>query len=232
MVNNCINNILSNLYAAPCYLCAAPATNGLCHDCLKRLPWNGHCCAGCAIPLPPDATGLCGRCGRRPHRWIDSSTLPLRYEAQVIQLVTGFKFNGRLSYGHLLGELLCNSVLHGSPARPERLIPVPLHPRRLRQRGFNQSLELAKQLSRRLELPLDKRSCHRVRDTDPQVSLEKGARRKNMRGAFVLSRPIQAHHVALIDDVVTTGSTVNELARLLKRSGVERVDVWGVARTP
>ncbi|MCW8908267.1 MAG: phosphoribosyltransferase family protein, partial [Sedimenticola sp.] len=115
---------------------------------------------------------------------------------------------------------------------PERLLPVPLHPVRLRQRGYNQSLELARPLARRLGIALEQNSCHRVLDTRPQADLPRRQRLHNLQRAFRLSHPPEARHIALVDDVVTTGSTVNELARLLLRAGVQRVDVWAVARTP
>ena len=115
---------------------------------------------------------------------------------------------------------------------PERLLPVPLHPARLRQRGYNQSLELARPLSRQLDIALDRSCFQRILNTPPQADLPRRQRLHNLRGAFRLSPPPEARHVALVDDVVTTGSTVNELARLLLRAGVQRIDVWAVARTP
>ncbi len=114
---------------------------------------------------------------------------------------------------------------------PELIIPVPLHNERLRQRGFNQALELARVLSRQLDIPIDQKSCIRCRPTDTQSRLEKSERSKNMRGAFTIRGAIKSNHIALVDDVVTTGSTVSEITKLLKQHGVKRVDIWAVART-
>ena len=114
---------------------------------------------------------------------------------------------------------------------PEYIVPVPLHSRRISQRGFNQSLELAKQLSRALGVALDANTVTRTRHTAPQTGLSEQERRKNVRGTFHVSADMQGKHVAIVDDVMTTGSTVGELARTLKRVGVQRVDVWALART-
>lgn len=231
MIYNCINNILFNLYPDHCPLCGAPARDTLCSGCRQSLPLNHHCCRRCALPLPATASGLCGRC-RQGRHWIERSIIPLRYEEPLDQLVGRFKFNGRLQHGRLMSQLLLEAVQHAGDLLPDCLIPVPLHHARLRRRGFNQSLELARPLARELGITLDRHSCQRVSDTRPQAGLPRRQRLTNLRGAFTLTRPLEATHVALVDDVVTTGSTVSELARLLKRAGVQRVDVWAVARTP
>ena len=145
-------------------------------------------------------------------------------------LVAGLKFHDRLAGGRLLGELLARHLLVRGGPLPELILPIPLHPRRLRQRGFNQALELALPLGRRLGVPLDRHSCRRNRATQPQTELDLKQRRRNLRNAFALAGPLPARHIALVDDVVTTGSTSNELARLLKRAGAERVEVWAAAR--
>jgi ComF family protein len=131
-----------------------------------------------------------------------------------------------------MAELLLAYIEQEMDEPPQLLIPVPLHPGRLRERGYNQALELARPLSRRLAIPLDYLSCRRTRPTQAQSELPMKERRKNVRGAFQVKGEIPARHVALIDDVVTTGSTVTELTRLLKRHGVRRVQVWTLARTP
>jgi len=109
---------------------------------------------------------------------------------------------------------------------------VPLHPRRLRQRGYNQALELARIVGRLLQVPVDDRCCTRLIATQPQAELDQKARRRNLRGAFSATLALQAQHLAILDDVVTTGSTVSEVARVLRRAGCQRVDVWTIARTP
>ncbi len=115
---------------------------------------------------------------------------------------------------------------------PEVLVPVPLHRARLAERGYNQALEIARVLSRGLGLPVDHGCCERILATLPQAGLDEGARRRNIRGAFSARRPLSWRHLAILDDVVTTGNTVEELARVLRRAGAARIEVWAVARTP
>jgi ComF family protein len=113
---------------------------------------------------------------------------------------------------------------------PECLIPIPMHPKKLKQRGFNQAAILAKSLARRLKIPYDLNSCQKIINTDPQASMDGEKRQTNVRGTFSV-KPLPYQHVTLIDDLLTTGSTANELARVLKKSGVQRVDIWCCART-
>ncbi|WP_260292735.1 ComF family protein [Sedimenticola hydrogenitrophicus] len=230
MVYSCINNILSLLYPDHCRLCDAPARAGLCAGCREELPYNAQGCRRCGLPLTLGRELVCGHCLQHPPA-VDRSLIPFLYAAPIDRLIGQFKFSGRLAQGRLLSRLL-GDHLERQATLPELLIPVPLHPSRLRQRGYNQALELARPLGRRFAIPLDHQSCSRIRHTRPQHALNKHQRRQNIRGAFQVSQPITARHVALVDDVVTTSNTVNELARQLKRAGVARVDVWAVARTP
>ena len=144
----------------------------------------------------------------------------------------GVKFRGRLNHARLLGQLLADAVQEYVPAMPQVLIPVPLHPSRLAARGFNQSLEITRVVARLLDLPVDFRCCRRVLHTSPQSGLDQSARRRNIRGAFVAQTPLPWRRVVILDDVVTTGSTVSELAVVLHRAGAESVEVWAAARTP
>ncbi|GAB6041709.1 hypothetical protein JCM17961_23840 [Endothiovibrio diazotrophicus] len=154
----------------------------------------------------------------------------MRYASPVDRLVQRFKFNGGLVDGRLLAHLLIDGAVARETARPELILPVPLHPARLRRRGFNQSLELARPLAEALAIPVDFALCARIRNTAVQSQLPAKARRANVRGAFALRGPLPAAHVALVDDVLTTGHTAAELARLLKGAGAERVEVWTLAR--
>jgi ComF family protein len=125
-----------------------------------------------------------------------------------------------------------SSCLQSIDDLPDLVIPVPLHPARLRERGFNQSLEIARLVTKRLQLELDGRSVKRIRPTPPQTGLSEKERRRNLRAAFTISRDLRGRHVALLDDVITTGATLSELSYMLTRHGVERVDLWALARTP
>jgi ComF family protein len=144
-------------------------------------------------------------------------------------LIHTLKFHNSYKNSRLLGRLISDS-LKDKEELPELIIPVPLHPIRYQQRGFNQSLEIARTVSRQLNIPLDYSSCQRKKYTLQQSALPAKQRRKNIRNAFTTSRPINAEHIVILDDVMTTGATVNELARTLKKAGVSRVDVWVCAR--
>ena len=145
-------------------------------------------------------------------------------------MIQRFKFNGGLSDGRLLGRLLVDAVVARGGCLPELILPVPLHVARLRRRGFNQSLELARPLAEATGIAVDFHTCRRIRATAVQSQLPAKERRANVRGAFALAGPLGVKHVALVDDVLTTGHTAAELTRLLKEAGVETVEVWTLAR--
>jgi ComF family protein len=128
-----------------------------------------------------------------------------------------------------LGTLLADFLSHNG-AMPDLILPVPLHKDRYRERGFNQSIEIARVVASRLKIPLDLSSCLRHRNTFRQTDLSAKQRRANLHNAFMINRPLTVQHVAILDDVMTTGSTANELAKTLKKSGVNRVDIWVCAR--
>lgn len=233
-VYNWLNTALNGLYPPTCLLCGTTGHAGrdLCAGCHADLPFNRDCCSRCALPLPADRPrpSLCGACQKKPPLY-QVCHAAFRYEGQVPQLVAGLKFHGRLSCGRLLGQYLAQALQERQAERPELILPVPLHRTRLQDRGYNQAVEIAREVGHALRIPVDPARCVRKLATPPQTGLEQRERRRNLRGAFDLSRPVRAGHVAVLDDVVTTGSTVTELTRLLKRAGVGRIDVWAVART-
>lgn len=218
-----------------CLLCAdtCPLDMSLCAACRACLPRLLHHCPQCGIglntPLPKGS--ICGACLRRPPAF-DRCLALGAYTSPLPELIARFKFQGVLSSGKALARLLLAELASQWDTRlPDALIPVPLHPSRLRARGFNQSLELARELARPLGIPLDMSLCHRKRSTPPQKGLSARERAVNLRGAFVLDGPpCHWRHVALVDDVVTTMATVNEIASLLKKAGIERVEVVCLAR--
>lgn len=156
--------------------------------------------------------------------------MPFRYAYPLDHLVRDLKYHGRLAYGRVLGTLLADFLAAEDLPRPDVLIPVPLFPARHRDRGFNQAYEIAHPVADRLHIPIEDRLCSRVRATEDQTTLTAALRRHNVRRAFALTRRPGVRHVAILDDVLTTGSTVNEMARVFKRSGVRTVSVWAVAR--
>ena len=229
LVDDCIIFVQSLLYPPTCLLCDAPGVDGydLCAGCLAELPWNRPACRVCGAPLPE--SGVCGPCLRKPPPF-DVTFAPLRYQQPVDWLLQGFKFNRRLPPGRLCGELLATALAERDEPLPQLLIPVPLHPSRMRRRGYNQALELARPVAQRLEIPLVPNLVRRIRATATQSLLPGEERRRNVRGVFELVRALPARHVAIIDDVIATGSTVGEMTRVLRRGGAERIEVWAVAR--
>ena len=220
-----------------CLLCdqRSDTRHALCSPCETELPWLGAQCQICALPLP--AQGLiCGACLKKPPPF-DHVEVPWRYAFPLDSLITRFKHHAKWPLGRLLGELLSHHLQHafenGLP-RPALLVPVPLGKRRLRQRGFNQAGMLATWLGASLNLPVDAHLLRRERETGAQQDLDAAARQRNLRQAFALTEPerIRGLHLALVDDVLTTGATADSLARLLKKAGAARVDVYCLARTP
>jgi len=235
MVNNCVNIIQNLLYPATCILCGAPGFNNLdiCSHCHRELPANPNCCKRCAAPIAASAdhNEICGACIVNPPLF-DQCIAPFLYQTPINNLISSFKFQQKLSHGRLLSLLLMDFLEQIQPQMPDVIMPVPLHGKRLTERGFNQALEIARPISKHFRLPLDHASCVRWHATKPQMTLQKRSRLRNIKGAFKILGNINVSHVVLLDDVVTTGSTVSELAALLKKRGAERVDVWALARTP
>lgn len=232
MVYNCIKFIQSALYPNHCLLCGTilePATD-FCPGCREELPFNRQACPLCGLPLSSHKPQTCGRCIRHPPPFTTTQA-PLRYEAPVDRLVGGLKFHHQLHLASPLGRLFCQQLPRSHPL-PDIILPVPLHPRRLRERGFNQSLELARSVATGLGLPLTHRDCRRVIATPPQSGLDQRGRMKNLHKAFVADSQVKGLHIALFDDVITTGATVTAVTQALLKAGAERVDVWALARTP
>ncbi len=221
----------------PCLLCDEPSDTGqpLCSPCEAELPWLGGHCAVCALPLP--VSGLvCGECLKRPPAFTRVEA-PWRYAFPLDSLITRFKHQARWPLGRLLAALLSHHLQHafaeGLP-RPELLLPVPLSAQRLRQRGFNQAEMLANWLGASLQLPVQAHWLLRPQDSAHQQELDAAARKRNLRRAFALDdqAELRDRHLAVIDDVLTTGATAEAVARLLRKAGAARVDIYCLARTP
>ncbi|MGH8118770.1 MAG: ComF family protein [Rhodanobacteraceae bacterium] len=226
-----VRGALDALLPSHCLLCGARGQGGLslCAACAADMPRNDVHCARCALPLEAPAA-LCGHCLGREPAW-DAAWSPFRYEWPLAQLESRFKFGGDLAAGHTLALLWIESP---PPARlPDAIVQVPLHRSRLRRRGYNQALELAKPLAKHFGVPLRRDALSRVRATGAQTELTAVERRRNVRGAFAARFDGACpRHVAVLDDVFTTGATLAECTRVLKRAGVARVDVWALARAP
>lgn len=222
----------AHLWPHQCALCRQPGQTDLdlCAGCEADLPLNDHICEHCAEPLPRELTqpALCGACLKQPPVF-DACVAPFLYGFPVDRMIQGLKYRGDLAYGRILGELLARQ-LACRQTRPELVIPVPLAPLRYRERGFNQARELALPVCRALQLTLRSDVLARHRETREQATLDRSERLKNTQRAFALTAPLAARHVAIIDDVVTTGSTVNEISKVLRAAGAEWIEVWAVAR--
>ncbi|TAN67178.1 MAG: ComF family protein [Methylobacter sp.] len=244
MVYNWINIIQDYLLPPTCILCGSPGYNSrdICHLCYTQLTRNTLCCSRCAeiLESPTTAPVLCGRClSRQPA--FDRTYAPFIHQGAIRHLIGALKFGADYKNARLLGLLLAEHLtnlfqadLHFPegcrPGKPDLILPVPLHKSRYRQRGFNQAIEISRTVAKELQIPLDLTSCRRRRDTPHQTQLPAKKRRQNLKNAFSIIKPIHARHIAILDDVMTTGSTAHELACILKKAGASRVDVWVCAR--
>lgn len=205
----------------------------LCAACYRQLPFNSHACWHCGLPLSGATADLiCGHCLRQPPHY-QRSYCAFEYGYPLAPLIRSLKYGAALASARVLGELLAQHLQqHHHGPWPECIIPVPLHARRYQARGYNQVIELGRHLERRLNLPLRLDLLSRIRHTTEQAGLSRRARRKNLQRAFNATTVNLPQHVAVLDDVITTGSTVNEVAATLNRAGVEQIEVWGLARAP
>lgn len=214
------------LPAQPCLLCGAASPHGTwCEACDAALPYlNETHCPMCALPTFEGA--VCGHCLRQPPHFT-RTVAAFAYAFPLAQLLQAYKFGEQLQLAPILAERLVRRI----DSLPDCIVPMPLHPQRLRERGFNQSLLLAKALGKTLKVPVLSNACQRVRNTLPQSTLAWQARGKNMRQAFGCDTSVAGKHVAVVDDVMTSGASLNELALALKYAGASEVSNWVVART-
>lgn len=236
------------LFPGYCILCGIHSARplDLCLSCEEDLPVNLPCCQHCAAPL--SAHRPCGGCITNNPPF-ERCIAPLRYEFPINKLISSFKYSGQLNRGAVLAHLLLqqisekyqtiNQPFEVNQSRitnrlelPDLIIPVPLHWRRQFVRGFNQSQWLAKLLGNRLNINVSNGLLTRQKYTPPQQGLTQKQRKKNLKGAFRINHRVDGKHIALVDDVVTTGSTVSELSLLLKKAGAAQVEIWCLARTP
>ncbi len=218
---------MQSMLAQPCVLCGERTRGGLlcaaCEADLPRLP--AARCPRCALPSPGGA--LCGACLKQPPAF-DRCTAVFSYDFPLDALIRHYKYGGAQELASLFAAALATE-LTGQP-RPELIVPMPLHPARLRERGFNQALEIARHLGDRLAVPC-RHACQRQRDTPPQAGLDLKARRRNLRGAFACADTLAGKRIALLDDVMTSGSSLDALATTARRAGAADISVWVVART-
>lgn len=226
LLNNCLH-IMQTGIAQPCVLCGAHVRGKLiCPACADDLPHlAAERCPQCALPSPGGL--LCGACLKKPPQF-ERCEAVYRYAFPLDVLVQHCKYAGAPELAEPFAEALAQRL--AGRTLPDLIVPMPLHPARLRERGFNQALEIARRLGERLNLPC-RHACRRVRETSPQAGLDLKARKRNLRGAFVCDEDLTGKRVALLDDVMTSGSSLNELAIAARRAGAVEVSAWVVART-
>jgi len=224
LFNTCVRNV--HAWAGQdCLLCGEESGRELlCAACIAELPALPESCPRCALPSP--AAAVCGSCLNHPPHF-DATLALWRYEFPCDRLVQALKYRARLALAGFFARNLASRPI----PEVDLIVPMPLHPKRLAERGFNHALEIARGFARHLGRPIEPRGVLRVKDTPPQTGLPYEERAKNVRGAFLCKLDLSGASVAVLDDVMTTGATLNELARALKRAGATRVENFVIART-
>lgn len=216
------------LLPASCLLCGAPASNTLlCEGCEADLPW--HDALQCPVCAHPTGTGdTCGQCLKHPPAF-DATLALLAYRFPANALLQRYKYSGFLAIASAMAALLARRVT--ALPRPDLLLPMPLHPDRLKERGFNQAVEIGRIVGNALNIPMEVRRVRRNKATPPQANLTFDQRRRNVRGVFECAGSLAGKHVVLLDDVMTTGASLDALAQAVKQAGAARVECWVLART-
>ena len=220
--------LLNFLLPVSCGLCNAPTNRRLplCRPCQNELPVIINACPVCALPVTSAVP--CGKCQQHQPAYNQVHALFL-YQEPVKFLVQQFKFNRKLEYARLFSALIAEKI-EILVEQPELIIPVPLHSIRLRKRGYNQAWELTKHLSRLTNIPIDHRVCSRAIKTPLQTGLKASERRHNLKQAFAITTDVKDRHICIVDDVMTTGSTLEAISSALKMAGAASVSGIVVAR--
>jgi len=225
-----LKKIINFLLPQVCVKCQKQIGSNLCENCKKTLPLIDYGCRICGQKLTT-AELLCGACLNHSPPFTQTIA-PYVYAEPLDQFIINLKFHGRLLYAKILGELLSEHLAkyYKTHAQPAAIVPMPLHKKRLKERGFNQALEIAWPIVKQLKIPILRYHCERVKNTVAQTSLNAKERQHNVKQAFRVNRELPSH-IAVIDDVITTGSTMQEFCKTLKKSGVATIDVWCCARS-
>ncbi len=226
---NCLEFTLQCIAPDYCRVCRQRSDPGrpVCLSCIRRLPRVTHPCPRCGLPETDGR--VCGRCQGKPPAF-DQTIAAFRYAEPVSSIICTLKYAGDVSAARPLGLLLADCVAARGRGRPDILMPVPLHTRRIMKRGFNQSIEIARVTAKRLKIPLSTGAVRRARHTAAQQTLSLSERRRNVRECFDVVRPPRVRRIALVDDVMTSGATMDALAAALKRHGDYEVQAWVCAR--
>ncbi len=224
--------LLHKLFPATCLLCLDAGQGprlDLCRGCEDDLPRNHPVCPICAMPIA-GAGRACNNCLLR-HPAFDSAFVPYRYEFPLVELIHRLKYGGQVAIARILGTVLARRIAERGLPCVDAIVPVPLHPSREVRRGYNQAAEIASFVAELLQLPVENRLADRIRNTEEQAALPAVVRRVNVSGAFeVRARGPLPPSIAIVDDVLTTGATVDALAQAFRRAGCRHIEVWAVAR--
>lgn len=212
-----------------CFFCASTSNAMVCRDCLADLPFNYEACPACA--QPNCFSNICAECLQRPWKHIDRTWSLFKYHYPLNIMIQRSKYQYDINSARFLGQLLGDFLKDFYQQLPDCIIPVPLEHKKLASRGYNQATEIARSVSKALGVKLELKACKKNRVTLAQTGLPMKQRRKNIRNAFSVAKNFSCKHVLVIDDVITSGATANELSRQLALSGVTRIDVSACART-
>jgi len=231
-LNNLFNTSVNWLFPTKCLHCSNEDTLvelPYCENCYPLLPFQIHCCAQCGQRFAADSD-YCGRCINSPPIF-DRCFCPFQYKGDIKEMIQAFKYYQRPELAKRLVQLFIRELEDNCIELPELIIPTPLHISRLRERGYNQSLLLAHSLSKRLKIPISPNALIKTKKTPAQAQLSLKQRSKNLNNCFALTQTLTAKSIVIIDDVVTTGTTSNKIAKILKKNGVDYIQVWGIAHT-
>lgn len=226
LLNKC-TGFMQSLLPQACLLCGTRVRGKLlCPACIADLPVNGQACPQCALPSHDRA--ICGTCLKHPPAF-DSALAAFAYAFPLDVLVRQCKYAHATQLTALFAEQMARRV--ATNTHLDLLLPMPLHPARLAHRGFNQAVEITRRLAPKVGIDWQADACQRVRNTPSQAGLDLKARQRNLRGAFSCTMDLRGKRVALIDDVMTSGSSLNELAQAVRKAGAVEIQAWVLART-
>ena len=204
------------------------SNHGLCEKCLQLISLNATCCEICARPLTQNL--VCGQCQKIPP-FFDRALTPLLYVDPVDRFLCGLKYREQFSFARFAAGVMTNHALKTGQKAPDMICPVPMTSKTLRKRGFNQSAFIGQLIAWQLGIPMSSNLILKTRDTAHQSDLKAKERQNNLKGAFECKRQVRGRHIVIVDDVLTTGATANEISKTLKKNGASRVDIWACART-
>ncbi len=237
MFSKLFTQLSTHLQTSSCILCQSSTQHDLClcKNCLHDFPVIQHSCPQCGNALSNQTSHmslkLCGSCQTNPPA-IDKTFSLFHYKAPIDHLIIQLKFKHSIVTANLVGKLMAEALIQQEITLPEAIIPTPLHYKRLRMRGYNQSIEIAKPLATYLKLPLlTNNALVRNIHSRPQTECTAKERRNNLHNTFSCPTPLSYNRIAIVDDVITTGTTVNEIAKTLKKNGVSEVYAWSCAHS-